>query len=542
MGFPRIQLKMRAVILGLVSLALLAGLPQSFLVGEGLAYGVGIRSVKDSGCQKLPISIDILSGERAKLVGAAVAVRRSLVVLVCDDSHASGFIISPRHRLVVTAGHVADLLVGRDSLFVVLEGNTEFRRVERVWYHPRIKRVLDFGLYATSFDKRDGPISLYSPDLAVVQLSNDGERIPDGSEARVDVGSNLAVDTLVGVLGYWNNDKVVTPTETKPATANFAIGTVCPAIPRVGIVQPSFKEFFLTKGAANPGASGGPVFLSDGRVVGVIMGAERDSGSPEHPGLGFGAPIAELDELVAYHRLQAWVPGPAKTVTQRLDWGPDPRIGEFRRAVVQVHRARELRLCGRYTNAVEVCNEVLATTPEHRGALMERSKSYLYFLATRWGRLTIDERRRYARWALDDSQQCDRLDSAGNDVIIINLQNYMYDAVVRLDQSSFQFLVGATTRLLGMDWPGEPLSEHERSWVFSIRAQAHHFLHEIELARDDYDKSIRIEPEDPRWYLNRAQFWESCDRPELGRLDREMCEKITQKKNVNVKLKGDIPK
>jgi Trypsin-like peptidase domain len=532
MGVPRLRYQLLIILVATSTLTAMAGVLRATAVEGGLTDGDHAGNSRGAGSLSLPIATDILSDEKAKMLGAAVAVRRSLVLLISDDTRGTGFILSRQHRLVVTAGHVADRLLGPGSLFVVLEGSSEFRRIEKVWYHPRVKRVLDFGLHARSFDPRDGAISLYTPDLAVVQLSNDGGKLPEGREVRLDEGSRLKVGLAIGVLGYWGDEKVILPTETNPANASLARGTVCAAIERLGRIQSSYKEFFLRGVVDLHGGSGGPAFLCDGGVVGVVTGGVPDSGSSKRQGYACGVPIAELDELVAYHGLHDWVPIPAKAVVPRRDWGPDPRIPEFRQAVALVRQARELRKSARYRSAVETCNKILAAIPEYGGAQLERSKNYLYFLANHWAELSIEERRQYAQWALDDSLQCDTLDSSGNDVAIINIQNFVYRAAARFDRPSFQFVVEWTAHVLGPNWPGEPLTEHERSWLSNIKAQARHLLGEMDQARDDYDESVRTEPQDARWYLNRAQFRESCGHPELGQLDRAMAEIIARKRNA----------
>ena len=60
----------------------------------------------------------------------------------------------------------------------------------------------------------------------------------------------------------------------------------------------------------------------------------------------------------------------------------------------------------------------------------------------------------------------------------------------------------------------------ERSFAFNLRAQCHHFLGEMEQAEKDYTESIRLAPDEPRWYSNRAQFWDQQGRPELAKADR----------------------
>jgi hypothetical protein len=59
-----------------------------------------------------------------------------------------------------------------------------------------------------------------------------------------------------------------------------------------------------------------------------------------------------------------------------------------------------------------------------------------------------------------------------------------------------------------------------------VRAQAHHVLGETDLAEKDSNESIRTEPREPRWYLNRARFLEDTQRPVLAQADRLKAEEL----------------
>ena len=86
-----------------------------------------------------------------------------------------------------------------------------------------------------------------------------------------------------------------------------------------------------------------------------------------------------------------------------------------------------------------------------------------------------------------------------------------------------EFLQGAldgVERMLGKTW-ANPLSVREQSFAFNLRAQCHQFLGKMHDAQKDYEKSIRLAPDEPRWYLNRAQFWQQQGQVELEQSDRE---------------------
>jgi hypothetical protein len=180
---PGLRFQLRS---NLIAIAVLAACIGSFQVGaiEGeIIDGDRAKLTKNSGAERLAIATGVPADEKAKLIGTAVAIRHSRVLLMSDNVRGTGFILSRRCRLVITAGRVADYFFRTGSLCAVLEGSSQVRRIVKVWFHPRIKREIDFGLHAPTFDPDDGPISSYSPDLAVVQLSNDSEELSEGSSS-----------------------------------------------------------------------------------------------------------------------------------------------------------------------------------------------------------------------------------------------------------------------------------------------------------------------------------------------------------------------
>jgi Tfp pilus assembly protein PilF len=49
-----------------------------------------------------------------------------------------------------------------------------------------------------------------------------------------------------------------------------------------------------------------------------------------------------------------------------------------------------------------------------------------------------------------------------------------------------------------------------------------------------------MEPTEPRWYLNRAQYWDQKGRPELAQEDRRNAERVKRAEG-NVNQGGQIP-
>ena len=75
--------------------------------------------------------------------------------------------------------------------------------------------------------------------------------------------------------------------------------------------------------------------------------------------------------------------------------------------------------------------------------------------------------------------------------------------------------------------------------MHSIRTQCHQFLGEARLLQTDYDHSIRMAPNQPRWYLNRAQFWEQQGNHQLAEADRRRANEL---RNNGAPAKPESPR
>ena len=199
-------------------------------------------------------------------------------------------------------------------------------------------------------------------------------------------------------------------------------------------------------------------------------------------------------ELLAYHKLDGLTPTSGRHSPGRPDWGPDPRLEQLRKAVRLVREADGLRRCGKNRAAVERCNEALSSAENYGGALLERSKVYLYYLGNHWRELSADDRRRYADWAWSDSFRCNDLYPGWNTAYLIHFQNIIYGGYVNSDSRYYRYVIKMMNWMLGNHWLGQPPSKKERSFVLNLRAQCHHFLGETRQAEKDYGESIRSCP------------------------------------------------
>jgi tetratricopeptide (TPR) repeat protein len=459
-------------------------------------------------------------GQKTSLAEIASRMGRAVVILRSRDGvQGSGFIISRQHRLVVTAGHMADRYYQARELYASLHGAPYVYRVDRVWYHPRTARTLDIGLVARSFEPADGEIDYPAIDMAVLQLSANGAPLPEGCEVQIKETGKVEENRPVGILGFWTLDYESWPSAVHLAPPDFALSLIRRAASKAEQTESSFADYFYCYGAGIEGASGGPVFAADGKILGIVASGDSDATYPGRNVLRI-VRIDRIGELVCYHKLEGVLPIGADAANSPLGWGPDPHLVELRHAAELTRRATFLRKAGSLDGAVVNCNAAASIAPKYAGALLERGTAYLFFLGLSWQRLAADDRLQYSTWALSDCYRANELAPESNLARQMYLQSVIYHAAVLADPMGFRHVVSETNRILGAEASIFCLTEHDRSFLNNLRAQAHHFLHDFESAEKDYTSAIRLGPKDPRWYLNRAKFWDDTGQTDRAKSDR----------------------
>jgi tetratricopeptide (TPR) repeat protein len=214
----------------------------------------------------------------------------------------------------------------------------------------------------------------------------------------------------------------------------------------------------------------------------------------------------------------------------QANWGPDPRLDALRKAVQLVREADELRRSGKFRDAQKNCNDALALAPNYGAAMLQKSKVALYYLGTQWDRLTPEIRINCAEMAYRDSEQCIENFPEINAAWLIHGQNMIYLSHVRSQPEGFRNLLTSTD--LWIKDGLQRFSESERGFLCNLRAQCHQFLGELKEAEKQYDESVRLAPTEPRWYLNRAQYWDQVGKPELAVIDRQSAQAIRDGRDV----------
>jgi tetratricopeptide (TPR) repeat protein len=270
------------------------------------------------------------------------------------------------------------------------------------------------------------------------------------------------------------------------------------------------------------GLSGCPVFLANGRVAGIATSSVGTSGGYKQVS---AMRIDHLHELLTYHGLGGRLRRPVPAAQPRLDWGSDPHIKEFRKAVSAVRESRALMRAGDYRLATDRCNEALTLAPAYGRAFLQRSLVYLSYTSARWPRLPQEERERYTAWAFRDSDRGLRMSAAANEAWLVHAQSTVYVAYVFSDESAARDAAATLTKML-VNWNGGPMTDGQRAFAHNLRARCRVLLMDPARASADFDESVRAAPWEPRWYMERADFSERRGRREAASRDRAKAEAL----------------
>jgi tetratricopeptide (TPR) repeat protein len=321
---------------------------------------------------------------------------------------ATAFVISAKDRLLVTNAHVADKFYELGSMLARANGTGTTYTVDRVWCHPGVIRPHDHSLEMCCQDPSHGEVVIGSPDVAVLHLAEGPELPAELVLATPDELNDLFAQP-VAMLGFPASDQQHWPATGEKLQASFrdgiinSLASLRPCGSRESrepqIVQHSIFTWF--------GASGAPIFLSNGHVAAINTGVtvQHREGLTREQAFGIRADC--VWELIAYYHLAPRLLGPVSEAGLNLARfrNVDPYETNCHTAMALIAQCDRLMLKGDFLLAIEKCNQALLLAPGYAKALRMRSNIQREYVGTQGASLPLQRKLDLLNKASDDIRQ-----------------------------------------------------------------------------------------------------------------------------------------
>lgn len=518
---------MRSLVTCLALMAMLVGTPASGQSNDPLATKLGFGPKVSA----LPAWSEPTLPEQEQLAAFTdLASQGVLVVGHPEVGTGTAWVLSAKHRLLATNAHVADMLaVGGGRMLALVNGQTYTYRVVQCWYHPGVLRVKPLGggqvAFVHSMDPAAGDTFSQCPDLAVLQLSDEGPELPYEWQMATPEELQRLFARPAAILGFPGDDTPSFPADGETAVATFHSGTISRLTDFQGSINVPYedRQWVQYTMATFPGFSGSPVFLPNGHVVAVHNSAPE----AKNPNTGqvvakpHGIRIDCLWELLVYHNLDSLVSLPAARaeVEGRLHrWlQPHPEEQAVERAYnLLVDAARLIYLERDYQAGIDRASQALDVLPEYARPYFIRAHGHvmLWFFDRR--QMTAQQRLRVLQQAQADIEEYIRRATNDPDGLVM-LCAIANNLGLETRQHNYHITaVEILNKLLRTD----NLPDRTRARALSNRAIALDNLGQDEQALEDHNTAVATNPADPILYENRADFWRVQGRNDLAEEDR----------------------
>jgi tetratricopeptide (TPR) repeat protein len=282
------------------------------------------------------------------------------------------------------------------------------------------------------------------------------------------------------------------------------------------------------------GFSGSPVFLPNGHIAAVHNSAvkEENKQTKQVTYIPHGIRIDCVLEMLVYHELDGKVSFAIdKDKLNIVRWTmPDERSekarADYSEAVKLVNEARRLIFDKQeYKEGADKCNAAIKLVPGYARAYSTRSTAFNNFYFDNDNRLAPETALKLLNSALEDAIRYAKMAPSDPSGVIRVCRVWNNIGRVSEDESYHQKALKVLEEVLTSD----NLSKFDQAEAHSARGVAYDNLGEKGIALREHNEAIRLCPDEPVLWENRASYWEANGRDDLGASDRAKAREIRSK-------------
>ena len=472
----------------------------------------------------------LLDGDFAK----AVQSIENSVVSVGDPEHqawGTGFVISRKQRLVATNAHVADI-----AKSAVLNQSRVTYKVERIWYHPGVLRIMDDGkTVIQSNDPTDGSVDPESADVAILQLERVGPDLPNEVVLAAPLHAQSIIGSSIGVLGYpgYQGDQAFRPELF--ASATFVQGSVSrlTGLRHLPNAPPAQRQSVSYDARTYGGFSGSPVFLGNGQVVAIHNHSHHSGGSQD---LASGIRVDVLWELLLKEKMLEMVSGDQDGLSQPESFilPADPHVEILRRASKLLDKSADVILHDEFEEAQNYLKEAKSIAPDYWRLYWQSSRNINHMMSDEWPHLEKEEKTRLLLTSLGELKKASSLyeqamERANVRLVLDQARELVTLGRVENDKKYFE----AALEILNNPKMREVAQGKEPGYLLALRGAIKTDLEDLPGALIDLNNAIELQPKNPDYYLSRAYVWKKMNQPAEAANDKKRSEELREAGHVH---------
>jgi hypothetical protein len=472
-------------------------------------------------------------------LGTATRSLSGAVLLVGHPKVGIGtaWVLSIKHRLLVTNAHVADMIGQKGRMLAIVNGTEQVHKVKRAWYHPGVRRQASGGISIRAECPVDGPVDPWSPDVAVLELAEGDDLSAELVMATPKELKSLFAQT-VGMLGFPAHStgklvgpgrqvRVAWPALGEKAQATYHDGVISRLTNfRLSVDVPEEELQFVQTTLGNwPGFSGSPIYLSNGHVVAINNSWRQAEARGVKVQISQAIRVDCLWELLVHHGLDRKVPVPIDRSRLNIKrWLVDSAADkQFRRAIKMVEDAASLIDTQEFMAGVKKCDAAIKIAPTYAEAYRVRCAGLNNYYSYR--QPGSKEARAILLRAVNDASSYARLMSS-DPRALTSMVNTANNLTVLMSNSSY---IRASLTNLDRALSSSALTVPQRAEFHSLRGVCRFNLRNRAGARRDFDESIRLDPSNDVLFDNRARFWDAIDEEARASADRARARAIRKR-------------